>query len=201
LLINELFTAIIQLAALSFIPIVWWLITARAKTPFFEWIGLKKPVILNKKSFLVWMIAALLVAASMSLVLDPVLPDNIQLANVRFSGKGMNSFLPAVIFSFIATGLSEEIFFRGFLCQRLCGKLGFSAGNTSQAILFGLLHGATLLPEFGLPLPLLIILFTGTLGWLMGYINKTAGDSIMPSWFVHGISNLYATTIIMFELL
>lgn len=50
-------------------------------------------------------------------------------------------------------------------------------------------------------IPLLVIVFTGTLGWLMGYINEKSEASILPSWCIHGISNLYAAIIIMFELL
>jgi hypothetical protein len=32
----------------------------------------------------------------------------------------------------------------------------------------------------------LVIAFTGTLGWLMGYINEKADGSILPSWILMG---------------
>ena len=42
LLIQTLINSIIQIALFSLIPFIWWLITARKKMNFFEWIGLKK---------------------------------------------------------------------------------------------------------------------------------------------------------------
>ena len=186
---------------MSAIPVIWWFIADRKKTSFFSWIGLEKPVIMEKKTFAISLCIALAIAISMSLVLDPLLPDDIQLANERFRGQGIKAFIPAIVFAFIATALAEEILFRGFIGKRLCGKLGFYVGNTLQAILFGVLHGATMFPALGIAIPLLVIIFTGTLGWLMGYINEKSNGSIIPSWLIHGVSNLYAVIIIMFELL
>lgn len=201
MLASELLTAVTQIAAMSIIPVIWWLITARKKSSFFSWIGLKKPVIIEKKKFAIFCCTALCIAVLMPLVLDTMLPDDIQLANARFGGQGIRAFVPAVIFAFFATGLAEEILFRGFIGKRLCGKLGFFAGNTVQAVLFGMLHGITMFPVLGITIPSLVIAFTGMLGWSMGYINEKANGSIIPSWLLHGISNLYAAIIIMFELL
>lgn len=161
----------------------------------------KKPIISQRKKFIILIGLTLVVAASMSIVLDPILPNDVQLANERFGGHGVKALAPAIIFAFFATALPEEILFRGFIGRRLSRKLGFLTGNTIQAIVFGLLHGAVLFPTLGLAIPLLIITFTGTLGWLMGYINEKADGSIIPSWCIHGISNVYASVIIMFELL
>ena len=185
MLVNELLTAILQIAVMSVVPVVCWLFFARKKESFFSWIGLKQPKIENEKKFVVSIFIFLFVVVSMSLVLDPILPDDIQLANERFGGQGMKAFIPAIIFSFFATALAEEILFRGFIGKRLCGRLGFCIGNTLQALLFGLLHGATMFPALGISIPLLVIAFTGTLGWLMGYINEKASGSIIPSWCLH----------------
>lgn len=205
MIVDELQRAIIQITILSIIPFLWWVIwyfgTNESKISFLKWIGLKKPKVAQKKRFVVFVFFALIVAASMSLVLDPILPDDIQLANARFGGQGIKVLLPAIIFSFFATALPEEILFRGFIGKHLSNKLGFPIGNTIQAIFFGLLHGATMFPTLGIPIPLLVIAYTGVLGWLMGYINEKAEGSIIPSWCLHGISNIYAALIIMFELL
>lgn len=205
MIIDELQRAVSQIIILSVIPLVCWLIwrfnTTDNKISFFKWIGLKKPIVTHKKEFIIFIVLALIVAASMSLVLDPILPDDIQLANARFSGQGMKAFIPAIIFSFFATAFPEEVLFRGFLGKCLSNKLGFIIGNTIQAILFGLLHGVTLFPALGMVIPLLVIAYTGTLGWLMGYINAKSNGSILSSWCIHGISNLYASIILMFELL
>lgn len=205
LIINELQRAFAQILALSFIPFTWWALwregTKKSKCSFFEWIGLKKPIITQKIRFIIIVIIALIVSAAMSLLLDPVLPDDIQLANERFAGQGMRAFVPALIFSLFATALPEEVFFRGFLGKHLIIKFGFGVGNTIQAVIFGFLHGAIMFPALGMAIPILVIGFTGTLGWLMGYINEKAEGSIFPSWFIHAISNIYACVIIMYELL
>jgi membrane protease YdiL (CAAX protease family) len=136
----------------------------------------------------------------MSLVLGLLLPTDIQLASERFNGLGFKALVPAIIFSVFATALPEEIFFRGFLGKRLSAKLGFVAGNFIQAIIFGLLHGATLFASFGIGIPLVIIAFTGTLGFLIGCVNEKADGSILPSIFIHSVSNIYASVIVMFNL-
>ncbi|MCL1964249.1 MAG: CPBP family intramembrane metalloprotease [Firmicutes bacterium] len=171
------------------------------KTSFTKWIGLKKPAVTHKKNFVIAIIVTLAVTAAMSPILDPMFPDDVQLANARFAGQGIKAFIPVIIFAFFATALPEELFFRGFLGRRLINKLGFYIGNTIQAVLFGLLHGATLFPALGIATPLLVIAFTAALGWLMGYVSEKADGSILPNWCLHGIANLYAGIIIMFELL
>ena len=42
LFISELSGAVFQVILFALIPFVWWLISAKKKTNFFEWIGLKK---------------------------------------------------------------------------------------------------------------------------------------------------------------
>jgi|GEM_PF-4140777 len=44
-MLDALISALLQALIFSFVPIVWWLITARKKENFFAWIGLKKPII------------------------------------------------------------------------------------------------------------------------------------------------------------
>ena len=109
--ISELIRAIIQIAVLSVIPVIWWLITAMKKESFFSWVGLKKPNITEKKKFVIFVCVALAVTVSMSLVLDPILPDDIQLANERFGGQGIKAFVPAIIFSFLQLLLPKKYYF------------------------------------------------------------------------------------------
>ncbi|MDD4437761.1 MAG: hypothetical protein PHS04_06990 [Tissierellia bacterium] len=42
LLVNKIVSSIVQIILFTFIPFIWWLITARKKQKFTEWIGLKK---------------------------------------------------------------------------------------------------------------------------------------------------------------
>lgn len=201
MLLDEIIRAVSQIIILSAIPFLVWILTARKQQSFFAWIGLKKITVSEWGQFIIGAVVALAAAVVMSLVLDPLLPDNIQLANARFSNQGFTALPGAIFFSFFATALPEEILFRGFLCKHLSKRIGFFVGNTIQAILFGLLHGATLFNTLGLWLPLTIIAFTATLGWIMGYVNKKADSSIFPSVIIHGLSNVYACVIIMFKLL
>lgn len=199
---DELQRALSQIIIFSILPLVWWsiwwLTTAKTKMSFFRWIGLKKPVISKIKRFVVFTCLALAVAVLMSIVVNPILPSDVQLANAQFAGQGVKALVPAVIFALFGTALPEEILFRGFLGKRLSGKLGFVIGNTIQAILFGLLHGVMLFPTLGWAIPCVVIAFTGTLGWLMGYVNEQADGSILPSWCIHGVANVCAALLIMF---
>jgi membrane protease YdiL (CAAX protease family) len=154
----------------------------------------------HRGRFIVGIAVGALIAVAMSFVLDSVLPKDIQLANGRFAGKGFRALIPAMIFSFAATALPEELLFRGFIGAKLSNKQGFATGNTIQAILFGLLHGAAMFGTYEPQIPALVIIFTGTMGWTMGYINKKADGSIIPSICLHGTSNLYANILIMFAL-
>lgn len=102
----------------------------------------------------------------------------------------------------INTGLSEEIFFRGFLGKRLCSKFGFTTGNLIQGLLFGLLHGAMLFIVITPFKALIITIITGFGGWLLGYIaEKASGGSIIPSWLIHGIGNLILSMLQAFSII
>lgn len=49
---------------------------------------------------------------------------------------------------------------------------------------------------------IIITLFTALIGWVMGYLNeKLAAGSIIPSWILHGFSNLFSSLLMMFEIL
>ncbi|WP_207706875.1 CPBP family intramembrane glutamic endopeptidase [Alkaliphilus pronyensis] len=121
-------------------------------------------------------------------------------ATAQFAGKGFSALIPALIFSFIKTGLSEEIFFRGFLAKRLISKFGFKIGNIAQGLLFGLLHGMLFFWIAGVLGAIVIITLTGISGWLSGWINeKQSGGSIISSWLLHGTGNIIASIAAMFN--
>ena len=72
------------------------------------------------------------------------------LATNQFYGQGGKALIPALIYAFLQTSLSEEIFFKGFLTKRFVNKFGFQIGNGLQSLLFGLMHGAMLISSSGL---------------------------------------------------
>lgn len=198
---NEVVRATIQLTAFLIIPTLYWLVIARKRSAFLLWLGVKSPMVRNKFKFSVLFLCGILLAVLMSLVLDPLSPNDLQLANARFAGKGMVAIVPAFIFSLFATALPEELFFRHFLGVQVFEKLGFFVANTIQAVIFGFLHGATLFSTQHNFLALLVIFFTGALGWLMGYLNREANHSVFPSVILHAFANFYASMLLAFTLL
>lgn len=199
--INIFLSAVFQLLLFSAIPLIWWLVTARKQTSFEQWIGLKKPEIENKRKYVALFFLTFFVFVLMYFTI-PYFVDISDTANSQFAGQGIKALVPALIYAFLQTGLSEEIFFRGFLTKRLVSKLGFKVGNFIQGILFGLLHGAMFFPVTGLLGATIIFIFTSVVAALMGWINeKYSGGSIVTSWLIHGIGNTAAAMGAMFSLI
>lgn len=189
--LSYLLFSIVQLMAFCLIPLIWWMITDR-KTNFFKWIGLKKPSFKGSKLKIlaIIVIAVALYIGAMYIIMSTLLKD-VPNANNDFSGKGIKALPLILVYAIIRTSLSEELFFRGFLCKRLTKSLGFVAGNIIQALLFGLMHGVPFgLATHNLIAFLLLTLLPGGIGYLQGWLNeKKAGGSIFPSWFLHGLMN------------
>lgn len=190
--INEFIGAVIQLLAFSLIPVIWWLITARKKESFFRWIGLKR--ITNEKGIIKTILLTVLAAAiyiGLTYLCINMISNEITAAGSQFAGLGYIAVPAAFIYGYIRTGLAEEIVFRGFILKRAKNKFGFIAGNTVQAVIFGLLHG---LP-FGFAtgnilVTILLTILPGAFGWYQGWLNENrCGGSIIPSWLLHGTMN------------
>lgn len=200
--VSSIINGILQVTIFSLIPLIWWVSTARNKSSFFEWIGLKKIETEEKKKIIVVFILTIILLLLPSIFIMPNFVSQSEMATSQFAGKGLSTLLPALIYSFVTTGLSEEIFFRGFIGKRLINKFGLSTGNLTQSILFGLLHGAMFVLITGIVGAVVIIFITGIAGYLMGYINeKLSKGSIVPSWLLHGCANLCSSLIAMFTLI
>ena len=88
------------------------------------------------------------------------------------------------------------------MLKRLSNKFGFKVGNLIQSILFGIIHGIMFFQLVGGVKAVLIILFTGAVGYAMGVINeKKSNGSILPSWSIHAMSNIFSSLISMFSLI
>ena len=135
------------------------------------------------------------------LFIIPLFIESSDTATSQFAGQGLSALIPALIYSFVQTGLSEEILFRGFLTKILVNRLGFKSGNTIQGIVFGLLHGIMFVSIIGISKAIVIVFITGAIGMLMGWINeKQSEGSIISSWLLHGFSNTIAAIITMFNI-
>ena len=201
MLVNKIISSVMQIILFSLIPLIWWLITARKKESFFKWIGLKKIEKENKKSSVVNMLPISISYLIVSFITIYLIKD-IETATSEFAGMGISALLPALIYAIFNTSLPEEILFRGFLLKRIASKFGYMIANIIQSTIFGLLHGFMFFNVLGIVKTIVIILFTGIIAFAMGYINeKKANGSILPSWFIHALSNIFASIIAMFSLI
>ena len=127
---------------------------------------------------------------------------DISTATSQFDGLGVKGLISALIYSFVQTSFTEEIFFRGFLLKRIKNKFGFITANIVQSILFALLHCAMFFTLTSLFNVILITLLTGLIALAMGYINeKESEGSIYPSWCIHGIANLFSSIVALFNII
>ncbi len=190
LFVDKIVSSIFQIVIFVIIPFVWWLITARKQQKFIEWIGLKKMEGGKKTltSIIIVSVAFLFLGVFVLYIIS-----GIETATSEFKGLGMKAVPAIIIYAAFNTALPEELLFRGFLLKRMSNKFGFNTANVIQALLFGLLHGAMFFALAGLVKAILAVAFTTVIAWFMGYINeKISGGSIIPSWIVHAISNLFS---------
>ena len=201
MLVNKIISSVMQIILFSLIPLIWWLITARKKESFFKWIGLKKIEKENKKSSIVNMLPIAISYLIVSFITIHLIKD-IETVTSEFAGMGVSALLPALIYAIFNTALPEEILFRGFLLKRIASKFGNMIANIIQSTIFGLLHGFMFFYVLGIVKTIVIIFFTGIIAFAMGYINeKKANGSILPSWFIHALSNIFASIVAMFSLI
>ena len=201
LLIKKLTNSIIQIIAFSLIPFLWWLVTSRKKMSFFEWIGLKKVNNIKENKLFAWIFSVLVLFLIISVFILYSL-KNVNVASSEFTGLGIKSLPSILIYAIFNTSLPEEILFRGFLLKRIGNKFGFIVSNGIQSLLFGCIHGIMFFSAIGILKSMLIILFTGIIGWIMGYINeKKANGSILPSWFIHAVANIFSGICYAFQLI
>ena len=201
LFINILLSSVIQIVLIGVIPFIWWLLTKRKQENFFWWIGLKKIKKEQLKSIICRTLIVIIAFLLLSIYMIFITKD-ISTATSQFDGLGVKGLISALIYSFVQTSFTEEIFFRGFLLKRIKNKFGFITANIVQSILFALLHCAMFFTLTSIINVILITLFTGLIALAMGYINeKEAAGSIYPSWCIHGIANLFSSIVALFNII
>ncbi len=198
-MISEIIGSAVQLVLFGIVPFIWWLLTARKKEGFFKWIGIKR--IKNIKAVIFPTLVTIIGFMIMG-YFTLYLIQNVETATTSYAGLGIAGVPTVIVYALVHTSLSEELLFRGFLLKRIGNKFGFITGNLVQAILFGLLHGIMFIEYAGIVKAIIIIFFTGTLAFIMGHINeKKADGSILPSWSIHFMSNLFSGILSLFSIL
>lgn len=120
--------AVLQVLVFAVIPFVTYLATRRRWRGFLRYVGLRA----CSQPALLYAVGVFLVTAAMLVVVYAV-PSlrSVHLAGTSTAGQiAQLAITPASIFvivvvSFIQTGLSEELLFRGFVAKRLIARLGF----------------------------------------------------------------------------
>ncbi|MCD7982441.1 MAG: hypothetical protein LUF32_09095 [Clostridiales bacterium] len=114
--INALTDAVVQVILFSIVPLIWWLVTARKQENFFHWLGFHKFRTENRRRYLIWFFG-ILVGSFVVGEFAILIRGDLEIADSAYKGLGLAAVPSAVMFSFIQTALSEEIFFRGFLLK------------------------------------------------------------------------------------
>lgn len=202
LFLSLLISSIMQLLLILIVPILWWCFTARKKKiKFLDWIGIKKIKNIKMIEFYKSIVICFIGFEIVNIFTTFIFKD-VENATSRFYGLGMSGIIPAIIYSFLQTSLTEEILFRGFILKRVSNKFGFLVGNIVQSILFGLLHGAMFFSLTTMFNTIIIIILTGSVAFVLGYINeKKANGSIIPSWIMHGLANILSSIASLFKLI
>ena len=190
LFLSKIVSSILQIIIFAIVPFLWWFVTARKQQKFVQWIGLKKPE-LDKRTVTTIIITTIAFLFLGVLTLYTV--KGVETATSEFAELGLKAIPAIIIYAAFNTAFPEELLFRGFLLKRIASKQGFYVANLIQSLLFGLLHGVFFISLVGVMKALLIIGLTGAIAWFMGYVNeKNSNGSIIPSWIIHTVSNLFS---------
>ena len=203
--INELISAILQIAVFTLIPFIVFLFRKNKEVTFSQYIGWHRA---PQKSINYAIVTSLLFLAGAFVfvlidegVRHAVFASNSVTGKLRLMGFSATSVVILLIIALLKTSLSEEIFFRGFIAKRLVNAVGFKQGNILQALIFGIIHlvlfwqltGTTLGPLIG------IFAFSTIAGWVVGFIKEELGNgSIVPGWVAHGLGNMISYFLIAF---
>lgn len=186
---QALANGIFQVILFTLIPFIWWVVSARKKENFFFWLGIKKPNIENKKRWILFMLFSFIILLGLG-ELAIYLRGPLAATESQYKGMGITAIPSVVAYSFIQTGLSEEILFRGFLLKRLATKFNFLKGNLIQATIFGIVHILMVWGQTSFLAGLMIVIYPMLTAIWLAYINEKMSDgSILPSWLIHGSLN------------
>ena len=186
--VTEVFSSVVQVLLFSLIPFIVWLIIARKKESFFNWIGFKG-VGDDKKNVLKYAIGAFVICEVVGFTVNNIFMKEINIS--QYAGYGIKGLPSAIIYAYIHTALSEEIIFRGFIQKRLQSKLGFRTAAIIQGLLFGLIHVVIGLGQINLVQGLVLMFYPMVPAILIAYVNeKKANGSIIPGCFIHGTLNI-----------
>ena len=187
-LINEVIGSVVQTLLFALIPFIVWLITARKKETFFNWIGLKG-IGDNKKQCLKYTIIAFAICEVVGLIVNNAFMKEWNIS--QYAGTGAEGIPCIILFSYVHTAFSEEILFRGFIQKRLQSKYGFRIAVVIQAVIFGLAHLLPALGQINFIQGMVLMFYPMIPAISVAFVNeKKSNGSILPGWLIHGTLNI-----------
>jgi len=203
-ILSATLSAVLQLLVFAAPPFLVYVIRRRTTRGFPVYVGLFRPV---RRSLRPAVVAA---AAIVPLLLlmeylpglrEAALGPGTVAGNLRALGPSSAAVYSLLLGAWVQTLLSEELLFRGFIGRRLVAWWGFQWGNVLQALLFGSVHVALLLPAGGAALSPVVYVpafaIPAAYGWILGWLKERGGNgSVLPCWCVHGLANTIAWTVV-----
>lgn len=200
---NLIISTVLQVILAIVIPFIYYYVKTKKTKNFKQFIGLKR---INYKIFFIALSIGILLLIIP--IVFTILSNDFKgffTSKKLLSGNLLNDnnvFLEIVfifIISYLKTGLSEEIFFRGFLAKLLNRKTSFKKANFYQSLIFGLIHLSFAIPFNNIPFYIFSFSFPFIFAYIGFYINeKMAEGSILPSIIIHGTLNFIFYSIVAF---
>lgn len=192
MLFSTIISALLQVALFTIIPWIFWFVTARKREGFFRWIGLHGIRSRNGKKLILLMLLFSVGLIAFGRYVVWVIGD-VGAVQSSYRGQSICGVFCALIYAYVQTGLSEELFFRGFLMKRLEARIGFRAACLIQGGIFGVIHLLETWGHVTVYGSILSLVYPLAAGMIFAYLNeKQAGGSILPSWLMHGTFNAIA---------
>lgn len=206
-ILNELLSAVLQIVVFTLIPFIFFLFRKDKRVSFARYIGFYKPTSLSVKysiltSFLFLATGVAMIFFDEGIRHVVVTPPSVT-GKLRLIESSGIAFVILSIIAILKTSLTEELFFRGFIANRLVSLLGYKLGNIIQALIFGAVHLVLFwkLMNPGLFPITFFFVFSTLAGWIIGLIKeKYANGSIIPGWIAHALGNTLSYSIIVFVL-
>ncbi len=166
------------------------------RTTWARWIGLHLPPRLRRR---LWIFPVAFLSAWLLNFLQLVLVDDFaSFASETVAYKvtrnfGADLLIAAVVYPFLSSALTEELFFRGFIAKRLIRHLGFHWGNVLQSVIFLAPHSLLILFFASGQTAMLHVFVVVTIlpmAWLSGWAMERRDDgSIVTPWLIHSGAN------------
>ena len=195
-LVGQFINTVGQIILFSSIPFLWYIVSKRRVKGVFNYLGLRRN---NKQNYIkAFEITSLVYIFSLAIIfILKFTQEDIYLNPLKGSfDRGVIIFIISLILFGLQTGISEEIFFRGFIGKRSIDKFGFLRGNILQTMIFMTPHMFTFsrsnILEF-----ILLVINSAIIGFTFGYImDKKSDGSILPVIICHGIINIVSSIVL-----